>query len=49
MKKERNANMLVKCTFPVLGGPKSNIPFQGDNRPVKYLELHKLEREEVFH
>lgn len=31
-------------TFPVPGGPNSNMPFQGDNRPVKYLGLkHKLE------
>ena len=31
-------------TFPVPGGPNSNIPFQGDNRPVKYLRLKcKLE------
>ena len=29
-------------TFPVPGGPNSNMPFQGDNRPVKYLGLkHK--------
>jgi hypothetical protein len=32
-------------TFPVPGGPNSNMPFQGDNRPVKYLGLkHKLEQ-----
>jgi hypothetical protein len=38
----RNGNMDIssKCTtFPVPGGPKSRMPFHGDNRPVKYLNI----------
>jgi len=26
-------------TFPVPGGPKSKMPFQGERRPVKYLKI----------
>lgn len=42
---DKNANDSFEVqTFPVPGGPNSNMPFQGDNRPVKYLGLkHQLE------
>lgn len=44
-KREKKMWMTLEVqTFPVPGGPNSNMPFQGDNRPVKYLGLkHKLE------
>lgn len=33
-----------ETTFPVPGGPKRRIPFQGDKRPVKYLEKKGKEK-----